>query len=305
MADARKDKALKDERASRRGRGVRQPVQNGKTMSVQCTLRARLALAAALLPWGPTLAQQSDLPAPPPALPATEVGGLRWQWGASAGFNHYREPSLDMRLSGPELGVHLRLGGFEGRPRWQLEADVLAGLHDYASPSGKLGNSENLETRWRALYQAWPRGEGGLFVGPAVHTLYNDLRGRTTLGAAGYQRTNIGLWLAAQWRQPLQPQGPLASLSAVQLDAGRLVRARHHSYLSQADRRYPDIGNTQRHGWYGQVRLDFKAQGLLLQPFVRYTRLKDSDESVVGFISGIEPASHRWQLGLQVSWPPH
>lgn len=256
---------------------------------------ASLLLTAAI---APALAQ----PAPPEASPLDS--GPRWQWGTSVGMNHYREPSLDMNLRGPELGLHLRLSDFPSWPRWQLEADELAGVQRYDSPSGELDNAGNLETRWRLLYQAVPREGGGLFVGPAVHTLYNDLRGRTTLGAAGYERRSVGLWLALQWRQPLSAPGTFQSLNGAQFDAGRLIRARHYSYLSQASSTYPDIGNTQREGWYAQARLDFKAQRLLVQPFVRYTRLEDSDESVVGFLSGIEPASHRWQLGLQVSWPP-
>jgi hypothetical protein len=229
-------------------------------------------------------------------------GGLRWQWSTSAGFNHYREPSQDMRLRGPELGVHLRLSGFA--ERWQAEGEVLAGVQRYDSPSGRLNHSENLETRWRLLYQAWPQGQGqGLFLGPAVHTFYNDLRGRTELGFAGYERESLGLWLAAQWRQSLTNEDSSLPMTGLQLDAGRLVRARHVSYLSQANRLYPDFGNTQTHGWYAQAKVDIPAQRLLLQPFVRYTRLKDSDRVRKGLVTGYEPASHRWQAGVAVTWP--
>ena len=232
--------------------------------------------------------------------PADAAAGLRWQWATSAGVNHYREPSLDMQLQGPELGLHLRLSEAARWPRWAFEGDVLAGEQRYDSPSGVLHGAENLESRWRLLYQAVPREGGGLYLGPAVHTLYNDLRGRTSRNHAGYQRENIGLWLAGQWRQPLRGVGP----SGLQLDAGRLIRARHYSYLSQASSLYPDLGNTQRHGWYAQVQLNFQAHGLLLQPFVRHTRLQDSEPSTVGFITGLEPASRRWQIGLSVAWPP-
>lgn len=230
--------------------------------------------------------------------------GPRWQWSTSAGFNHYREPRLDMRLRGPELGLHLRLSELPDWPRWQAEADLLAGLQRYDSPSGQLDDSENLETRWRLLYPVWAQDAGQLYLGPAVHTFYNDLRGRTSLGSAGYQREAVGLWLAAQWRQPLSGEGALSSLAGWQLDAGSLLRGRHTSYLSQANRSYSDIANTQRHGFYVQARLEFKAQALLLQPFVRVTELKESQATTVGRITGVEPASRRWQLGLNVAWPP-
>lgn len=253
--------------------------------------------------------QTPELSATPSA--AAAAAGPLWQWSTSAGQNHYREPSIDMQLRGPEMGLHLRVSEMPNWPRWHAEGDVMGSLQRYASPSGRLNNVKNLETRWRLMYQFGPQGEQGFFVGPAVHTLHNDLRGITDRGAAGYQRETLGLWLALQWRQPLSVDGALSSLSNVQLDSGLLLRARHNSYLSQANRNYPDIGNTQRKGFYVQAKLGFKAEDLLLQPYVRYTHLDDSEVTTValtgktltGTLTGIEPASQRWQVGLQVSWP--
>jgi hypothetical protein len=275
-------------------------------------LLTSLSLIAAL---GATAhAQTAPIPASEPSAPppATEVAtGPLWQWSTSAGYNHYREPSINMQLRGPELGLHLRVSQLPHMPRWQAEGEVLGSLQRYDSPSGQLNNVENVETRWRLLYQIWPQADQGLFVGPAVHSLYNDLRGITNLGSAGYQRESLGLWLALQWRQPLSADGALSSLSNLELDAGGLLRARHNSYLSQANRNYPDIGNTQRKGLYVQAKLGFKAENMLLQPFVRYTHVEDSEVTTValkgntltGTLTGVEPASGRWQLGLQVSWP--
>ncbi len=275
--------------------------------------RFSAAAACAWLAVAPSAGAQplADTAAPAPASPAlaADAGGLRWQWSASVGAQHYREPAVDVELQGPEVGVHLRLSDPVRWPRWQAEADVLAGLQRYDSNgSGVLRSAENVETRWRLLYQAWQRPGGGLFIGPALHTHYSDLRGRTSLNASGYERENIGLWLAAQWRQPLRLSGALSSLEGLQLDAGRLVQARHTSFLSQVGPGYDDVENTQRQGWYGQARLSFKAQGLLLQPFVRYTHVKDSNFVPARFgPQGVrllyEPENDRWQAGLLVSWP--
>lgn len=211
-----------------------------------------------------------------------------------------------MELQGPELGLHLRMDRFASLPRWALEADVLASVQRYDSrESGVMHNAENVETRWRLLYQVWPREGGGLYLGPAIHTLYNDLRGRASRNSSGYERASVGLWLAGQWRQPLAGAGPL---TGVQLDAGRLIRARHTSFLSQANSSFMDVENTQKHGWYAQGKLSFKTQRLLLEPYVRFTHIKDSDmvlaRAAPQRVFGYEPASDRWQLGLQVSWPP-
>lgn len=235
------------------------------------------------------------------AQPVTQAPapGPRWQWATSFGAHHYREPVADMELQGPEWGAHLRLSEFPAWPRWQVDADVLASAQRYDSPDGVLERVANVESRWRLLYQAWPGEAGhGLFLGPAVQTVYNDLRGRTSRNFAGYERRNLSLWLALQWRSPLAWQA-LPALAGLQLDAGRLVRGRQVSQLSQVDPRLSDLVHTQRHGRYLEARLNLRAQPLVLQPFVRHTVVKDSAVSQ-GFY---EPENHRWQLGLSVRWP--
>lgn len=234
-----------------------------------------------------------------PADPVPTAGeGPRWQWSTSAGYHHYREPRPDMELQGPELGLHLRLSELPAWPRWQLEADLLGSLQRYDSPDGVLENVENIEGRGRLLYPVWTRSGSALFVGPAVQGFYNDLRGRTSRNFGGYERKNLGLWLVLQWRMPLA-SGALPALAGLQVDAGRLVRARHYSYLSQVNGQDPDVGHTQRHGRYVQARLDLRAHRLLVQPYVRHTAVKDSNVSQ-GFY---EPQNDRWQAGVSVTWP--
>ena len=92
-------------------------------------LLTSLSLIAAL---GATAhAQTAPIPASEPSAPppATEVAtGPLWQWSTSAGYNHYREPSINMQLRGPELGLHLRVSQLPHMPRWQAEGEVLGSL---------------------------------------------------------------------------------------------------------------------------------------------------------------------------------
>ena len=212
------------------------------------------------------------------------------QWGVSGGVNRYQEKGL-MQLQGPEIGVHAKLTQWSALPSVQWEADVLLGKQKYTSEgSGSMTGVTNLETRWRALTPVFsnePTNQGFL-TGLAVHTLWNDLRGTSSTGSGGYERSATQLWLPVRWVSNFW-----------ELEAGVLVYGRHTSKLSQANTSPPsaDVVNTQKKGAYlqGQLNLQMDARHTL-SPYVRYTGLGDSD--VVN--RTYEPASERWQAG--VTW---
>lgn len=212
------------------------------------------------------------------------------QWGIGAGVNQYTEPGL-MQLQGPELGLHARAYNIAVIPRLQLEGDVFLGQQRYTSTStGNMDGVPNIQSQWRALIPllANTRDQQGLYAGVGIHTLWNDLRGRTSTNSGGYERTATQLWLPVRWVSPFW-----------ELEAGVLVYGRHTSKLSQANTMQPqqDVVNTQKRGSYLQTKLNIKMDGRhALSPYVRYTALGDSD--VVN--RAYEPASKRWQAG--VTW---
>lgn len=226
----------------------------------------------------------------------------RFQWGVSGGMNSYKEPGL-MQLKGPEVGLHSRVTNWASLPNAQFEGDILLGRQKYTSvSSGSLSGVTNLETRWRVLLPVFtdtPTHEG-FFAGLALHTLWNDLRGTSTFDGetyGGYQRSATQLWLPLRW----------ASGEVWELDAGLLIYGRHISKLSDVSPSYSDAINTQRHGQYAQLTMQFPMKdGDVVKPFVRYTHLGDSDTVVVrgpqnncpsGFCTATEPRSNRWQIG--------
>lgn len=215
------------------------------------------------------------------------------RWGASGGMNHYEEPDL-MQLKGPELGIHARVTDWAEMPHTQFEGDFLFGRQKYTSvSSGNLSGVTNIETRWRALapvFSDTPTNEG-FFAGLALHTLWNDLRGTSTFNGktyGGYQRSAAQLWLPLRW----------ASGDVWQLDAGLLIYGRHASKLSEVNRSYSDIVNTQRRGHYAQVSMNVDLpKGDVIKPFIRYTHLADSNTVAMGGFYWLEPESERWQIG--------
>ena len=71
-------------------------------------------------------------------------------WGVSAGMNKYTE--ANMKLVGPEIGLHARGVNVFPNTNWVLEGDVLLGRQKYTSTStGSMRNVGNVETRWRVM----------------------------------------------------------------------------------------------------------------------------------------------------------
>ena len=212
------------------------------------------------------------------------------QWGLSAGVNQYKEPNL-MELQGPEVGLHARAYNFNAMPQLHLEGDVFFGKQRYTSNNtGSMNGVHNIETRWRALMPVFANtaNQHGLYAGLGLHTLWNDLRGTSSTGSGGYERSATQLWLPVRWVSNFW-----------ELEAGVLVYGRHTSKLSEASSRYADIVNTQHHGQYAQASLNFPlSNGDAIKPFVRYTHLADSNTVAMGGSNWLEPASQRWQAGV-------
>ena len=212
------------------------------------------------------------------------------QWGVGAGINHYKEPG-SMQLKDQEIGLHARAYNFARLPQLQLEGDALFGQQDYTSNrTGSMNGVHNIETRWRGLmpvYANTPK-QRGLYAGLGIHTLWNDLRGTTSTGSGGYQRTATQLWFPVRWVGNFW-----------EAEGGVLVYGKHTSRLSQANTTPPltDVVNTQKQGAYLQGKLNVQLDARhALSPYVRYTGLGDSDKVRGAY----EPASHRWQMG--VTW---
>ena len=206
-------------------------------------------------------------------------------WGISAGWDRYTEGQA-MSLTGPEAGLHGRLTLTN---QSQLEGDILVGAQHYESQqTGSKNNVANIETRWRILTPVLADYLDGVSIGLGYHTLWNDLRGQTTTGNGGYQRIANQLWIPARWNIN----------STLQLDGGLLLYGRHTSKLSEANRSYSDVTNTQKHGHYLQLSSKLMLdRGQALTPFIRFTHLADSNTVAMGGRLWVEPTSNRWQIG--------
>lgn len=212
-------------------------------------------------------------------------------WGLSAGMNRYTE--ANMKLVGPEVGLHAQVVNLFPNAPVQLEGDVLLGKQNYSSTStGSMRNVGNIETRWRIMGEVF--ADSGFSAGLGVHTLWNDLQGVATDSSGqtfnGYQRSARQVWLPLRWA----PGG------AWTYELGRLIHGKHHSALSQADpAAYTDITNKQQRGSYLQASVSLGLpNGDRFSPFVRYTHLSASDVVTMASKNWTEPNNHRLQTGV-------
>ena len=213
-------------------------------------------------------------------------------WAVGAGWWRYSEPA--MKLEGPELTLrtqHL----VDGSPGWpdRLQADIGAGSLHYSSPSsGSLSQVPLLRGQAAALWQL--PVSGPWHAGLQVEATWVDLRGTTSNGQAGYERLNSKAWAVLQY----------VHASTASTEAGLLLRGRQQSWLSQANPNLPDITNTQKRGVYLAYRhspwQSAEGTGLSLRPWIRYTRVSDSDQ--VGADRWYEPNNRTWQIGLEGRW---
>jgi hypothetical protein len=212
-------------------------------------------------------------------------------WGVSAGMNKYTE--ANMKLVGPEIGLHARGVNVFPNTNWVLEGDVLLGRQNYTSTStGSMRNVGNVETRWRVMGEIAP--DTGWSTGLALHTLWNDLQGIATDSSGqtfnGYQRSARQVWLPIRWT-PTQ---------ASSFELGTLITGKHTSALSQANpQEYTDITNKQKRGTYLQASVALGLpNGDRLSPFVRLTHLSTSDVVAMGGSNWTEPNNRRLQAGV-------
>ena len=216
------------------------------------------------------------------------------KWSTSVGMNHYKEP--EMQLHGPELGLHVRTLSLGKQAGLLGEGDLFVGQQHYSSDkTGAMDRVINIESRWRSMTRVLP-GTGnteGLYAGLGIHTLWNDLRGTTSTGNAGYERQAVQLWLPLRW----------VSSNAWQMDAGILLRGQHISRMSETGNDKQDVTNTQKHGTYAQISWDYSLDSRnVVTPYLRYTHLANSDRVIMNKEYWYEPDSKRWQLGLTWYW---
>jgi len=140
------------------------------------------------------------------------------------------------------------------------------------------------------------------YVGVGYRNLFNDGRGLTSTGAAGYRRMSEYLYLpvGVTPRFRLDAETRLAS----NLEFDYILRGTQTSYLSDFTPIYPDIENTQ-HGGYGlRGDLMLEKANWSIGPYVQYWNVPQSSidvfyDTLGGGHAGDEPHNYTLEYGLR------
>jgi hypothetical protein len=230
--------------------------------------------------------------------------------GAEVFWKNYEERDISMKESGMMYGATLAYT-YHKNLMARLSLFLAYGEVDYQN-SGQLDDIEDqmMEVRGIIGYDFFvtPTSVITPYLGLAYRYLNDDSSGMvSTTGARGYERESNYIYspIGVEFTT-LMEGGWTFGLSG---EVDFLWRGVQKSYLSDADPSYPDLSNDQDTGYglRGSVKVQkrFDHFSLLVEPFVRYWTIKDSDREifVVGGTTyyGYEPKNITSELGCRVA----
>ncbi len=221
----------------------------------------------------------------------------------------YREPDV-MKESGMMYGL---AGNYAYHNKLMLKAEGRGawGQVDYKN-SGKINNINdwNLEFRGMGGYD-FKLAESFIltpYFGVGYRYLNDDISGKTsTTNAAGYERESNYFY------SPVGVEGTFSKWQGWKLGFSAeydiFWRGWQKSHLSDANKNYGDLSNTQDSGYGVRGSLKLQKTGevidIIVEPFIRYwqiDRSKDTDVRYAGVIIGYgyEPKNNTTESGVKV-----
>jgi len=245
----------------------------------------------------------------PVSLFAANANPNSFEVGGEISHITYKEPGV-MKEDGFMYGIN---GVFAHHKQYMLKAEgrVSFGQVDYKN-SGTLDNIDDfiIEVRGLAGYDFMPNQQIRFtpYIGFATRYLSDAVGGKvTSTGARGYDRESTYLYspLGIEIMRELRNMWSVGA--ALEYDI--FWRGWQKSHLSDASLGYNDLENTQKNG-YG-LRASLKCQkelgsvDLVLEPFIRYWNIKQSDTKAVTFTGviigyGYEPKNNSTEYGLKI-----
>jgi hypothetical protein len=236
---------------------------------------------------------------------------LKTQTGTDLGLSlssyKYEEPGV-MSLEGAKLGLDLHVtnawqsdtflrgdlrsafgsvdynsngtGSASGAPDWYLEARVLVG------------------TDWSMEYSVFSP-----YVGLGYRYLFNDGRGISSSGAAGYRRESnyVYLPIGIDHRAALNDQSKLVYT----LEYDHLLAGKQISRLSDTGL-LKDVTNTQNSGFGLKLSVIYENDNGAIGPYAHYWNIDQSNTAPLYYLNGVlygtgvEPKNNTVEFGLNI-----
>ena len=228
-----------------------------------------------------------------------------WEVGGQLSDYRYEEPNVGAKIWGPTVGI-TGAYTYTGAGHWFFKVD---GRSAYGSlkykGSGTLDSVPDwiLETRAVVGKDFLPRSGVSLspFAGLGYRYLYNDLRGTTSTGAAGYQRYSQYLYAPLGLTSRFNVNGQWVLAPTVEYDY--FIRGRQKTQFADTGQGFSDANNKQNKGYGYRLSVMAENGSWAFGPWMQYWNIEDSDIVPIGFgFRGLEPKNETWEYGLQVKY---
>jgi len=238
---------------------------------------------------------------------ATESGN---ELALSLGSYRYEEPGL-MSLAGMKSGLNLQTtAAYPGRRTFlRGELRLALGRVNYRSnDTGSHDGEPDGYLEGRALIgNDWPLASALLstYTGLGYRFLYNDGRGVTSTGDAGYRRESnylylpLGILLQTAWQE-----GTLRT----RIEYDHLLVGNQYTRLSDAGLGLSDVSSKQGSGRGFKLQLSYMTAEWFAGPYLHYWDIADSAVTplyqygvLVGY--GLEPYNRTTEIGFEFGRP--
>lgn len=244
--------------------------------------------------------------ATPAALAQTTSDDARltrrgWEVGAQAAHYHYEEPDF-MKLTGNRGGA---VGAYTFTD-WRHWFSRIDGRISYGKLKYEGSGTQTDVPDWIGEIRAVAGKDFLLgtsfalspYAGLGYRYLYDDLRGYSSTGAAGYRRYSNYLYAPVGLTLRINTAGRFVIAPSIEYDA--FLQGRQVSRLSDTGiAGVQDISNEQSKGWGYRANLMFEQDHWAFGPWLHYWSIKDSDVQCGGMVCGLEPANWTREWGAE------
>lgn len=223
--------------------------------------------------------------------------------GAQISYYSYEEPGV-MDMKGVKLGLAGSAAKTLGND-WHVIGDLrfAFGEVDYTGSGTKRNNPDQLWDLRATGGKDLAAGNAVLapYAGLGYRTLFNDLRGTTSTGAAGYRRTSEYVYLPLGVTHRFQTNSD--SRISTSLEYDHLISGRQTTYLSDVDPGIGDPVNKQKKGSGLRFSTAYETRDWSVGVFYYYWNIAESERTYLSSVLYVyEPKNNTAEYGVQVKY---
>jgi hypothetical protein len=228
-----------------------------------------------------------------------------WEVGVQMSDYRYTEPDAGVEIWGPRAGLTAAYTQTNTN-NWFVKIDgrVSYGLLKYEG-SGTQNSVPDFVFEARGYFgkDFFPRQDVSLspYAGLGYRYLYNDLRGPTSTGEAGYRRYSQYFYVPLGLSSRFNVSGKWSVAPTIEYDY--FISGRQESRLTDVGSGYDDAYNEQSKGYGYRLSVMLEKEAWAFGPWLHFWSIEDSDTVTIGTgISGLEPQNETREYGIELKY---